>query len=462
MSAPEADPAAPDPMELLSGWSRTPVSAAHVVRPGSRDELASAAKLAGARGLIPRGLGRAYGDSAMNAGGTVVVSTGVSGLLELDDATGVARVLAGTSLHELMRLVVPRGWFPPVTPGTRYITIGGAIAADIHGKDHHVGGSFGRHVRSLVLAQPDGTNLTLTPEAHADAFWATVGGMGLTGTILEATIALHPIPTSMLAVDTDRVPDLDTALAVLQEGAEHHRYSVAWLDLLVSGRQLGRSVITQADFAPVEALAGGRTPADPLTYDAMEPVPAPPLPSGLLNRLSIRAFNELYYRYAPRERRGELQSITRYFYPLDIAGGWNRMYGRRGFLQWQFMVPFGEEATLRELIESLAQQDAGSFLTVLKMFGEASPGHLSFPGPGWTLALDVPSTCKGLGPLLDRLDRRVADVGGRLYLAKESRMRPELVPVMYPRLDEWREVRDRLDPDRRLISDLARRLRLIG
>ena len=470
MTAPEGEsgatgPAADDdaPMELLSGWSRTPVSAAHVVRPGSRDELASAAKLAGPRGLIPRGLGRAYGDSAMNAGGTVVVSTGVSGLLELDDATGVARVLAGTSLHELMQVVVPRGWFPPVTPGTRYITIGGAIAADIHGKDHHVGGSFGRHVRSLVLAQPDGTNLTLTPESRPEEFWATVGGMGLTGTILEATIALHPIPTSMLAVDTDRVPDLDTALAVLRDGADRHRYSVAWLDLLVSGRQLGRSVITQADFAPVEALDGSRKlAADPLRYEAMEPVPAPPLPSGLLNRLSIRAFNELYYRYAPRERRGELQSITRYFYPLDIAGGWNRMYGRQGFLQWQFMVPFGEEETLRELIEALAQQDAGSFLTVLKMFGEASPGHLSFPGPGWTLALDVPSTCKGLGPLLDRLDRRVADVGGRLYLAKESRMRAELVPVMYPRLDEWRAVRDRLDPDRRHTSDLARRLRLLG
>jgi decaprenylphospho-beta-D-ribofuranose 2-oxidase len=447
--------------EVLSGWGRTPRSVAHVMRPDTRDGLATAGKEAGPRGIIARGLGRAYGDSAMNAGGTVVVSTAVSGVLSLDDATGEARVLAGTSLDELMRAVVPRGWFPPVTPGTRYITVGGAIAADVHGKDHHAAGSFGKHVRSLVLAQPDGTCLTLTPEANTAEFWATCGGMGLTGTIVEATIGLYPIPTSRLAVDTDRVPDLDTLLALLREGGAHHRYSVAWVDLLATGRHLGRSVLTQGDFAPVDAL-GPSHRDDPLRYDPMEPLPAPPLPSGTLNRRTIRAFNELYYRYAPRQRRDEVQSITRFFYPLDMAGGWNRWYGDRGFLQWQFLLPFGEEGLLREVIEALAEQDAGSFLTVLKYFGDASPGHLSFPGPGWTLSLDVPSQCAGLAELLDRLDRKVADAGGRLYFAKESRMRAELVPVMYPRLDEWRAVRDRLDPDRRVTSDLARRLRLLG
>lgn len=452
-----------DELELVSGWGRTPVSASRVVRAATRDDLASAAKGAGPRGIVARGLGRAYGDSAMNAGGTVVVSTDVSGLLELDDATGTARVLAGTSLDALLREVVPRGWFVPVTPGTRYITVGGAIAADVHGKDHHASGSFGAHVRSLVLALPDGTCLTLSPESDPEEFWATCGGMGLTGTILEATVALYPIETSLCTVDTDRVPDLDTLLGMLTEGGAHHRYSVAWVDLLAKGRNLGRAVLTQGDFAPLDALAAddGRR-ADPLAYDPMEPLPAPPLPSGTLNRLSIRAFNELYFRVAPRRRRGELQSITRYFYPLDIAGGWNRWYGHQGFLQWQFMLPFGAEDTLREIVESLANQDAGSFLTVLKYFGEADPGPLSFPGPGWTLSLDVPSGCRGLAELLDRLDRRVADEGGRLYFAKESRMRPELVPVMYPRLDEWRAVRDRLDPERQLVSDLARRLQLVA
>lgn len=451
----------PETREVIGGWGNTPRSSAHVVRPETRDELASAGKAVGPRGLIARGLGRAYGDSAMNAGGTVVVSTEVSGVLALDAAAGEARVLAGTSLDELMRAVVPRGWFPPVTPGTRYITIGGAIAADVHGKDHHAAGSFGQHVRSLVLAQPDGTCLTLTPEAQPDEFWATCGGMGLTGTIVEATIALYPIATSRLLVDTDRVPDLDTLLTLLREGGANHRYSVAWVDLLATGRHLGRAVLTQGDFAPLDALPAGRR-ADALRYQPLEPVPAPPLPSGALNRLSIRAFNELYYRYAPRRRRDELQSITKFFYPLDMADGWNRWYGSRGFLQWQFLLPFGQEALLREVIEALSAQDAGSFLTVLKYFGAASPGHLSFPGPGWTLSLDVPAACSGLAELLDRLDRKVADAGGRLYFAKESRMRAELVPVMYPRLDEWRAVRDRLDPDRRITSDLARRLHLLG
>jgi decaprenylphospho-beta-D-ribofuranose 2-oxidase len=462
MTAPLDDAAPAEGLELVSGWGRTPTSASRVVRPANRDELASAGKQAGPRGMVARGLGRAYGDSAMNAGGTVVVSTEVSGLLELDDRTGTARVLAGTSLDALLREVVPRGWFVPVTPGTRYVTIGGAIAADVHGKDHHASGCFGTHVRSLVLAQPDGTCLTLTPETHPEEFWATCGGMGLTGTVLEATIALYPIETSLLAVDTDRVPDLDTLLALLVEGGRTHRYSVAWVDLLSKGRSLGRAILGQGDFAPLDALpAGHRHRRDPLAYNPPQPLPAPPLPSGTVNRLTSRVFNEAWFRKAPRRRRGELQSITTFFYPLDLAGGWNRVYGPRGALQWQFMIPFGAEDTLREIVEALADQDAASFLTVLKYFGAADPGPLSFPGAGWTLAVDIPTGYPDLAGLLDRLDRRVADEGGRLYFAKESRMRPELVPVMYPRLDEWRAVRDRLDPDRHLTSDLARRLHLI-
>jgi decaprenylphospho-beta-D-ribofuranose 2-oxidase len=221
-------------------------------------------------------------------------------------------------------------------------------------------------------------------------------------------------------------------------------------------------VLSQGDFATVDELPVRRR-RDPRSYSPIGVVPAPPAaPNALLNRLTIAAFNEMWYRKAPRRRRGELQSIGKFFYPLDMVGGWNRMYGPRGFLQWQCLVPFGAEDVVREIIEALADHRAPSFLAVLKYFGEADPGPLSFPGPGWTLALDVPADDPGLAPLLDRLDDRVAGVGGRLYLAKESRMRPELLPVMYPRLAEWREVRDSLDPDRRLNSDLARRLDLLG
>ncbi|HEX6418840.1 MAG TPA: FAD-binding oxidoreductase [Acidimicrobiales bacterium] len=457
------EPAAGDRV-TLTGWGRNPSSVSHVVRPSTPDELAMAAKAAGTRGAVARGLGRSYGDQAMNAGGLVVDATAVSGLLELDERAGTARVLAGTSLSDLLCEVVPRGWFVQVTPGTRNVTVGGAIANDVHGKGHHATGTFGAHVRSLVLALPDGTQRTLTPGDTPREFWATCGGMGLTGTVVEATIGLRRIETSMLKVDSDRVPDLDTLLSLLLEGGRRHRYSVAWVDCLARGRSLGRAVLDQGDFATLDDLpARSRRRARPLAYRLPPTVPAPPVaPNALINRATIAAFNEMWYRKAPRRRRGHLQGIDRFWYPLDMVGGWNRMYGRRGFLQWQCLVPFGAEDTLRVIVEAIAEHPAPSFLAVLKYFGEANPGPLSFPGPGWTLAVDVPTDVDDLGALLNRLDERVLGVGGRLYLAKDSRMRPEHLPIMYPRLDEWREVRDALDPDRRLDSDLARRLDLLG
>ena len=449
--------------QLLRGWGRTAPSAADVVHPGSADELTKASADAPLRGVVARGLGRANGDAAQNAGGRVVDATGVSGLLDLDLDSGVARAAGGTSLDELLRLLVPQGLFVPVTPGTRFVTVGGAIASDIHGKNHHADGTFGAHVRSLVLALPDGTTRTLTPAGSPAEFWATCGGMGLTGTIVEATFACKRIETSLLAVDTDRVADLDDLLTRLRAGQEQYRYSVAWVDLMAQGRNLGRSVLTQGDFAPLSALGtADRRRQDPLRFAPRSPLPAPHAPTGVLNRLSIRAFNEFWFRKAPAHRRDELQSITTFFHPLDMADGWNRMYGGRGFLQWQCLLPFGEETVLRRCIEALADMQAPSFLAVLKTMGAADPGPLSFPFPGWTLALDVPAGSLALAELLDRLDLDVVAAGGRQYLAKDSRVRPDLVPAMYPRLDEWRAVRDELDPDRRLNSDLARRLKLLG
>jgi decaprenylphospho-beta-D-ribofuranose 2-oxidase len=454
----------PGAREVVTGWGRNPSSVSQVTRPSTPDELAMAVKTAGPRGAIARGLGRSYGDQAMNAGGLVVDATLVSGLLELDERAGTARVLAGTSLDALLREIVPRGWFVQVTPGTSRITVGGAIANDVHGKGHHASGSFAAHVRSMVLALPDGTRRTLTPTDTPDEFWATCGGLGLTGTVVEATIALRRIETSLLKVDSDRVPDLDTLLTLLLEGGRRYHYSVAWVDFLARGRSLGRALLDQGDFAELDDLGRrDRRRRDPLAYRPPPTVPAPPYaPNALLNRASIAAFNELWFRKAPRRRRGHLMTIDKFWYPLDMISGWNRMYGSRGFLQWQCLLPFGAEDALREIVEAIADHPAPSFLSVLKYFGEANPGPLSFPGPGWTLSIDVPTDVGGLAPLLDRLDDRVLDVGGRIYLAKDSRMRPEHLPLMYPRLDEWRAVRDGLDPDGRLNSDLARRLRLLG
>jgi decaprenylphospho-beta-D-ribofuranose 2-oxidase len=451
-------------VEVVTGWGRSPRSAAHVVHPTSPDELAMAVKAAGPRGAIARGLGRSYGDQAINSGGLVVDTTHVSGLLELDRRAGTARVLGGMSLRDLLHQVVPQGWFVEVTPGTSLVTIGGAIANDVHGKGHHATGTFGAHVRSMVLALPDGTRRTLTPTETPDEFWATCGGLGLTGTVVEATIKLRPIETSLLRVDTERVPDLETLLARLLEGGRQYHYSVAWVDFLARGRSLGRAVLDQGDFATLDDLpARDRRRHDPLAYRPQPTVPGlPAAPNALLNRASIAAFNEFWYRKSPRERRGHLMTIDKFWYPLDMVTGWNRMYGSRGFTQWQCLVPFGAEGTVREIVEAIAGHPAPSFLSVLKYFGAANPGHLSFPFPGWTLSIDVPTDVKDLGPMLDRLDERVLEVGGRLYLAKDGRMSADHLPAMYPRLDEWRTVRDRLDPDRRLNSDIARRLNLLG
>ncbi|MGI8939685.1 MAG: FAD-binding protein [Iamia sp.] len=443
----------------LSGWGRTALSAADVLTPVTRDELVDAVAHPPARGLLARGLGRSYGDAAQNAGGAVVDATVVDDVIDFDPDTGVLTVAAGASLDHLMRALVPRGWFVPVTPGTRYVTVGGAVASDIHGKNHHRAGSWCQHVSSLRVATPTGT-VEVGPDRDPDLFWATAGGMGLTGVVVDATVALTPIATSRALVDTDRTDDLDSCMALLTEGDDDYEYTVAWVDLLPVRGQVGRSVITRGRFAQVDEL----TPAqrrDPHEFDPQPLVGVPPVvPSRLLNRWRIQTFNEAWFRRAPRRRRGEVQSISRFFHPLDGIRDWNRMYGPRGFLQWQIAVPFGSEDALRTVVAEIAQHQVPTLIGVLKRFGPGNPGPLSFPTAGWTLSLDIPASVDGVGPLLDRFDRLVAEAGGRVYLAKDSRLHPDLLGVMYPRLDEWRAVRDRVDPHGALQSDLGRRLGL--
>ena len=447
-----------DNRRQLAGWGRTNPSVATVHPAGDDAHLVRLVTEAGRRGVLARGLGRSYGDAAQNGGGVVVDMTARNRVLSVDADTALVSVEAGTSLDQLMRLLLPLGLFVPVSPGTRQVTVGGAIAADIHGKNHHVDGSFGQHVVAMDLLVADGTIRELTPES--ELFWATVGGMGLTGLVLRATLRMKKVESAYCLVDTERCADLDDLLRRMAEGDHRYTYSVAWIDCLAHDSSLGRSVLTRGWPATREQLPP-KLRDQALDFRPKRLAVAPAVfPSGLLNRASVAAFNEAWYRKAPVERRGEVQSIAAFFHPLDGVGEWNRIYGPKGFLQYQFVVPFGAEDTLRRCIQMLSDTGQASFLAVLKRFGESSGGHLSFPAPGWTLALDIPIGAAALGGLLDRLDEEVIAAGGREYLAKDSRLPASAMARMYPRLDEWRDVRRAADPDGVFTSDLARRLGL--
>lgn len=438
-------------MPELTGWGRTAPTWAETVAPGS--DPARVVREAGARGVLARGLGRSYGDAAQNGGGRVLLPGAAR--VEVDRARGRATVSAGTSLHELMRHLLPMGYFVPVTPGTRHVTVGGAIACDIHGKNHHRNGSFGEHVASLDLVGADGSTRTLAPAD--DDFWLTVGGMGLTGIITSAVLELLPVETALMTVDTERVPDLHTLMRRMRESDHEHTYSVAWIDTLARGRSLGRSVLTRGEHATSEQAGrhrtGGPLPAEPR-------LAAPPAaPGWLISRPTITVFNEMWFRKAPAHKVGQLTSIPAFFHPLDGVANWNRLYGRGGFVQYQFVVPDSADEAMVDIVERLARAGHPSFLAVLKRFGPGNRAPLSFPMSGWTLALDLP-THPGLRPLFGDLDRIVVESQGRIYLAKDSRLDADTLSSMCPRLDEFRAGIRRLDPERVFRSDLARRLDL--
>ncbi len=430
--------------------------------PVSAANVAEAVLAAPERGALVRGLGRSYGDAAQNGGGVVLRLAGSADDAVLNEADHEVTVGGGVSIDALLRLLVPRGFFVPVTPGTRFVTIGGAIASDIHGKNHHLEGSFGNHVRQMTLLLADGSTVVLSPTQRPELFWATIGGMGLTGIVLSATIHVLQIETSRCIVDTTRAHDLDHVLTLMEEGDHRYRYAVAWIDLMAKGRHLGRSVLSRGEHATLEQLPeADRVSARRYEANVLASVP-PIVPISAINRLSTKAFNEMWFRKAPQYRTGELQSIPQYFHPLDMIGAWNQAYGPRGFVQYQVLVPFGEEDALRNVVERLASSGAASFVTVLKRFGAANPAPLSFPAPGWTLTLDIPVGTRGLASMLHELDIVVLDAGGRHYMAKDSHTTPLAIKRGYPRLAEWQAVRNEIDPDGVWQSDLGRRLELIG
>jgi len=434
----------------LTGWGRTAPSYGDVVTPRHEHDVEEL--FAAGQQLVARGLGRSYGDAAQVAGGTVVETHELGGVGAINEA-GVVRVGAGVSLDELLHTSLPQGWFLPVTPGTRQVSVGGALGADVHGKNHHVDGSFGRFVHSLRLVTPVGTT-EVSPTLNPELFWATLGAMGLTGVVVAATLQLRRVTSPHVLVDTDRFHDLGELMDVMEAGDDDYQYSVAWVDCMARGKRLGRSILTRANHVravePMEELRRARVRV---------PVDAP---RGLLNSLSLSAFNELWFRRAPRHERERPVSLGAFFHPLDGVGDWNRLYGPRGFLQYQFCVPDDARDTVREVIDRLSDARLASFLAVLKRFGDASPGPLSFPLKGWTLALDLPLGPAHLSRTLDEIDAVVADAGGRVYLAKDARLAPSALRRMYPRVDEFLALKLSVDPKHQLVSDLARRLDLVG
>ena len=446
--------------EALTGWGHTAPSVAQVTEPADAAALPGLLLAATQRGVIARGLGRSYNNAAQNGGGLVIRTTRMNQILAIDADRGLVTCEAGVSLEQLMTAMLPLGWFVPVSPGTRQVTVGGAIAADVHGKNHHVAGSFAVHVPEFDLLTSGGQVRRVTPGSDPELFWATAGGMGLTGIILRATVAMKQVPTSRVRVDTVRTADIDETMAYLSETDNAYDYTVAWSDCLARGGSLGRSVITSGSFAALDDLPA-KARSDRFAFRPGALAAAPPVfPRGLVNRYTVALLNEAWYRKAPKRRVGEIQTIGAFFHPLDGIRNWNRVYGPAGFLQYQYVVPFGQEDAVRRSFERISQAAAPSFVTVLKRFGQGDAGLLSFPMPGWTLALDFPVRTPGLAGLLDWLDALVLQAGGRVYLAKDSRVPASVLARMYPRLEEFRKVCAQIDPGRRFNSDLARRLAL--
>lgn len=442
-----------DTPAVLTGWGRATQSRC-TLRASGRSADDRVLDDVGPRGATPRGLGRGYGDAALNTGGVVLDRARADGALHVDAGTGLLSADAGVSLAGVLRACVPLGWLPPVLPGTAQVSLGGALAADVHGKNHLRTGSFSAHVVDAVLLTPAHGRITIGPDVNAELFWATAGGLGLTGVLLTLRVQLVRAPHTTMVETTTRAADLDSVLQLLHSGALEHEHAVAWLDGHASGPRLGRGIVSVADRAEqLDRHHPGRGRAYSVPHWSGP---------NLVTTAAIRTANAVRvaaHPGTPTLRRTTLASVL---HPLDRVRGWNHLYGTRGLVQHQLAVPHGAEAVLGRALQLVQRAGCPPTLVVLKALGPASPGPLGFPSAGWTLAMDIPAGAAGVARSLLELDRMVVSAGGRVYLVKDGLMRPELVAAMYPRLEQWRATCRSVDPDGVMTSDLDRRLQLRG
>lgn len=440
-------------MERLGNWGNYPVLECEVsVMPADPENLV---RQTGP--VIARGMGRSYGDASL--GKKVIQMTGRNCMLDFDKSSGILTAESGVTLSEILEVFVPRGWFLPVTPGTRLVTLGGAVAADVHGKNHHSEGSFCDHVVWIDLLLENGSVIRCSGTEHPEIFHATRGGMGLTGIILKVAFRLKKIETAWMRQTTVKVRNFREMCALFEE-YKSATYSVAWVDCLAKGKDAGRGLLMLGEHATREEVQqkGIKT----LFTGIRKPGPSVPffLPGFVLNRLSIRLFNLLFYHKQLRRVSEQLTPFESYFYPLDVIGNWNRIYGRRGFVQYQFVLPFtGGAEAMQDILETIADRGFASFLSVLKVFGPQE-GLMAFPMEGYTLALDFPAD-PDLIEFLTELDAKVLKAGGRLYLAKDARMSAEMMAQSYPdKLALFRKSLQNLAPKGFFQSALSQRLHL--
>jgi len=436
--------------QKLTGWGRSSYATSRVVEATTVEQIQAALRESSARPVVARGAGRSYGDASLNQDGFLIRTTEMKAVHAFDANSGEIVIDPGVNFGDLLYKYASSGWIAPVTPGTQFATLAGAIANDAHGKNHDRDGSIGDHVRWMDLALPDGSIKRIDPSSTPELFAATIGGIGLTGVITRICLQMKRIPGSRLLVQERRAANLDEYLDALQEARTRYRYSVGWIDGLATGRTLGRGVLETADHIedgpPLRRRWRARMPID--------------LPELAFNSFTVGLFNQLYFHRIPARGRERRVDLATFFYPLDAITDWNRMYGRRGFVQFQCVIPDDQARPgLHQLLATITTSGLASFLAVIKTLGRAGLGHLSFPTPGITLALDFPVR-DNTAALLARLHGITADHGGRIYLAKDSCVPAGLMPQMYPRLTHFRTVLRQVDPDRRMRSDMSNRLQL--